>query len=441
MAARLTQTAVAIEESVADLKLLIQNARTSESDAVVALAENSEGVTTRLETLKGRYATAGEQLEGFATHMQTAKDAADRLVEQRTQQEAAIAGWERRLEQHGFDAPRVGSATYLADVQDHRQEQWRLQQAQNEARNALNDLQRQYERVANELRERGSAAARSLKGAIKADGLNDSTWDKVKNWVNEHAEFLTVVHKILQVVTAVLAVASFFFPVLAPFALIAAGLTAGLSGLLAASGEISWVEFGLDLLAMATFGVGAVASSVVRGATQALRATRVTTLTSRGNSIPESIRRINLSFKGVLNQTTKPGTKIPTFDWNKSILPSGWKGWGAEIFQSKGVDNATFLRLVQGAKAGASSADDLAILTGEVAVTMAKGSATVNMVGQQLNSTFDTYLPAVDGIFERVDDGIHTYFGIDSGAGEWLDWSHEWYQDVSEERLTWAVGG
>lgn len=441
VATRFTQTAKAIEDSVADLKTMIKNARTSESKAVTALAGVSEDVTGRLESLKTRYETAGTQLTEFATHLQTAKNSADRLVEQQTQQQTTIASWGQRLEQHSADAPRLGSPSYLAATQDHLQEQWRLRQAQNEARGALQDLQRQYEQVVRDLKDRGSTAARALNGAIKSDGLNDSVWDKVKNWVNEHAEFLKVIHKILQVVTAVLAVASFFFPVLAPFALAAAGLTAGLSWLLAASGEISWVDFGLDVLALATFGVGAIASSLVRGATQALRLTRVGTIASRGHSIAESSRRVSLSFKGVLNQTTRPGTKIPTFNWNKSILPSGWKGWGAEIFQSKGLDNANFLRLVQGAKAGASSADSLAILTGQVSIEMAKGAGTVNLIAHQVDSAFESYLPKVDAAFEGFDGLTNDFFGGDIGAGEWLDSSYDWYQDFKQEHATWKVGG
>ncbi len=194
VATRFTQTAKAIEDSVADLKAMIKNSRTSESKAVTALAGVSEDVTGRLESLKTRYAAAGTQLSEFATHLQTAKSSADRLVEQQTQQQATVASWGRRLEQHTADAPRLGSPSYITATQDHMQEQWRLRQAQTEARGALQDLQRQYEQVVRDLKDRGSTAARALNGAIKADGLNDSVWDKVKNWVNEHAEFLKVIH-------------------------------------------------------------------------------------------------------------------------------------------------------------------------------------------------------------------------------------------------------
>ncbi len=238
-----------------------------------------------------------------------------------------------------------------------------------------------------------------------------------------------------------LAVASFFFPVLAPFALAAAGLTAGLSWLLAASGEISWVDFGLDVLALATFGVGAIAGSLVRSATQALRMTRIGTLASRGHSIAESSRRVSLSFKGVLNQTTRPGTMIPKVTWNGSFSRPKISGWGVEVLKSKGVDNAQFLRLIAGSKAGASSADNLASLTGQVSIEVAKISGTVNTVGHQLNNAFESYLPKVDAALEALDSGVNGLFGTEFSTGDWLDSSYDWYQDFKHEHATWKVGG
>ncbi|WP_454117998.1 hypothetical protein [Microbacterium lacticum] len=137
----------------------------------------------------------------------------------------------------------------------------------------------------------------------------------------------------LQKITLALSLLSFVFPVLAPFALAAAALTAGVGLVLAATGQMSWLEFGLDLLAAATMGVGAAASRTIAGVMTALKGTRVARLAAQGS--PNALRVVTGSFNGVL----KGRVAVKLGPLTVKNAPR----W-LEAYSAKGVTNAHFRR-------------------------------------------------------------------------------------------------
>ena len=360
---RFALTAQAIEQSVQDLRVLIQSAKSSQSDAVDALETASEGVSQRLQTLKIRYATASQQLNTFSKDLLTAQSQAIDLVSKRDEEQTTLQKVNRQLQLNTYENPEYGDEDYLNKLETNREERRVLNRLWEDTQQNLQELQRQYETVVTNLRDSGTAAARALNRAMDADGLNDGWWDKVMNWVSENAEFLKVLHEIMGWVTLVLSVLSFAFPVLAPFAFAAGALTAGLSFLLAAAGEMSWVDFALDVFGMLTLGTGAVAVKAVKKAIPLLKATRIQTLVKTKNvSTAEATRRVNLSFKGVLNQTAAgPMPKqVPS-----NFLELGRKYLKSfkEMLEVKSYSLWEFDRIIKGAKSGSSSADDAIIKT------------------------------------------------------------------------------
>lgn len=105
-------------------------------------------------------------------------------------------------------------------------------------------------------------------GSRKAidDDVADSPWDNVKDWYDANAGWIKSVTKVLSYVAAALAVVALFIPGLnvAVFLLTAGVLLS--QGILAASGNGSWADVGLSVFALATMGVGRLATVGLRGA-------------------------------------------------------------------------------------------------------------------------------------------------------------------------------
>lgn len=95
--------------------------------------------------------------------------------------------------------------------------------------------------------------------------IEDAYSDKLKNkpWWRK---VLLVVVDVLQVVTAIVGILAIFFPILAPLALALALVTTALTFVLVMTGDKKWSDLALELVGLATFGVGRIATSAVRAA-------------------------------------------------------------------------------------------------------------------------------------------------------------------------------
>lgn len=428
IAAKFQRTAESIDGAIDELKKAILNAKSSDSDAVEAVQGSAEQVSERLLQLKGRYTTAGTELTTFATDLETAQTHTQSLLTQRDQWEQQLMNLAAQQSRHSEDSPSVGSPDYLAKLVDHRQEAARLNTAVSGANEQLRQLQNRYANVVDQLRSAASRAAGQLRGAIKSDGLNDSTWKKFSNWVSEHADVLKAIHNVLGAITGVLGVLTLFFPVLAPIALVAAGLTAGLGLVLALTGEISWVDFALDIVGVLTMGVAAVAGKALKGVMTSLKATRVNNLTALGARSP--LRSVTGSFNGVLKG--KNGLKIGPLQ-----LPS--KQWLLEIQKFKGVNAAHFMRIALRGRAGAGGAADAALLK------QGKNWITANRVAQLINTVLgkgdSVVTDTAPGISERLrEQSSGTGFeDIATTIDDYTDAISDAYSDFKEQ-LTWKVG-
>lgn len=272
-ATKFTRMAEAITESMALLDAVVREADSQESDAVDALAGAVGNTRERLHDLYDRYEVAGSQLTAFADVLETAQAQAQRAVDARDQAQSDT----RRLEYRLADArDAVRSTVDPTERTDAARFASGVSQQLEFARDDLTAAGTLHASALEAVRTAGNDAADAIARTIGDDGVNDSPWDRVsglvKDWISANAHWLSVVKDILGAVTAIVGILSLFFPVLAPIALGLAAATAVLSFSLAFAGEGSWLDFGLDMLGVVTFGVGAIAA---KGVSFALKGTQV----------------------------------------------------------------------------------------------------------------------------------------------------------------------
>lgn len=263
-----------------------------DSDAGRVFAGSAQDLAGRLEQARRRYSVVAEALGGYAPKLRQA------------QQEADVARLSARDAQQRIDAN--APTPTLAAVTPDQVSVERQRQAAYEA--ASQDLTQARRRLDGATRDRDAAAttaAHRIKDVIEHDGLQDGFWDKVKDWtadrwngfidwVHEHAaaiKFIADVAGMLATVISVVAIAISFIPVLNFLTPILLGIAVGLTAIalvchlmLALSGDGSWLEVGLDVFALVTFGYGRVAArglSAARGLLQTSARRAVTTATRR----------------------------------------------------------------------------------------------------------------------------------------------------------------
>jgi len=161
-------------------------------------------------------------------------------------------------------------------AQTARQEQ-QLAQDQQSYRTALSNAEGELaaaQRILNEATGHRDTAGRSAAGTIRAashDKLADSWWDSFRESISAVAGHLKLAAQILgAIATAAALAAAVFSGVGLVFLLIAAGLLLTelfIHVILAATGNGSWADVGLDVVALATLGYGGYAEGAAEGLT------------------------------------------------------------------------------------------------------------------------------------------------------------------------------
>ncbi|MEU7488142.1 putative T7SS-secreted protein [Streptomyces sp. NPDC042319] len=127
------------------------------------------------------------------------------------------------------------------------------------------------------------AAAEAIRHAIDNDGLKDGGWDKFKDWVGDNADVLEKVADIAGWVATACGVAAMlvgWIPIIGQALAAALGtiaVAATIVGLachlvLAIAGEGGWFDVALDVVGLATFGIGRAAIAGVKGGAAGVKA-------------------------------------------------------------------------------------------------------------------------------------------------------------------------
>jgi hypothetical protein len=311
----------------------------------------------------------------------------------------------------------------------------------------LTNAQASYDAAVAAVAEAGDTAAAAISHAASSDGLNDSWWDNVLDWVNENAEWIKAVKDVLTLVTVIVGALSIFFPVLAPIALGLAILSAGLSFLLASSGDGSWLDFALDVVGVLSFGLGGAALGGIKLGTSALRGGRAATLAVRspgmvwGNGAREVVG--NLLERGLVGSIRQPMKMVA--EESASVLAARPNllqvagRWGDEsitaIRESDSIIIKEFDQIASQAKLGAGGPIDRLItggvdnLKGVVKVTGTIGEAldrynlasiAVNRVGEAVTGASPDGSP-----LHQIGQGVVDIWNIpqDLTTHAVVDWS------------------
>jgi len=103
------------------------------------------------------------------------------------------------------------------------------------------------------------------------DGVKDSWWDQFKEWIDHYAWLIKDICTVLEIAATVLAVLALIFTGVGWIILLGVALTAvALLGrtMLAAVGDGSWMDVGMDAIALVTFGAGEAATKMLSTTTE-----------------------------------------------------------------------------------------------------------------------------------------------------------------------------
>ena len=256
-----------------------------EGDYVQTLTDGATKLSDSLSKVTGRYREVSGALVTYVPLLEAAQSESLRIRER-----AQAAEAERLKQQNLMNAvvvpaepqplPPDADATQRAAHDKAAQDRTDQLEASGRHRRAMESAEGEIEKARTDLRrvegqrdDAADAAARRIKQGSD-DEVKDSWWDNVKDWIHKNSGWISEVTKILGYVGVGVMVLCLFVPGLNVLA--AAGLALSVASLaghtaLALSGDGSWADVGLDVLALATFGVGRIAAGGVKAAQAAAR--------------------------------------------------------------------------------------------------------------------------------------------------------------------------
>lgn len=239
-----------------------------EGEYVKTLTTGATALADRLSRILIRYRAVSGALGIYAPELERAQAASRRILtraqlaeQDRRTQERLLAFVESPAGPAAAPGAAPASPETAAEADRHRRA---MAAATEEVERARADLRR----VEGERDRAAEAAAQRIRSGSD-DSVKDGWWDNVKDWVHRNSGWIATVTKVLGCVGAALVVVSLFIPGLNVVTAVALAVSAGaLAGhtALAASGDGSWTDVGLDAVALATLGLGRLATVALRSA-------------------------------------------------------------------------------------------------------------------------------------------------------------------------------
>lgn len=253
------KTAQEIEQQARLLRAL-SRAEGWDSDAGRVFAEEAGELAGKLDKTHGRYSAVNTQLRKWAPALTEAQEAADEALDKATE---ALA------------TKQANSTSLLTGVTDPTPEQKEAEKDRKElvsgADAAISAAKKALAKALDTLDDVAGQVSKAIKDASD-DDVKDGFWDKVKGFVSDHAGIIDFIANAASWIA--LGVAVLALVIGAPFTLLILGLTAialVLKTALAASGEGSWLDVGVEAFSLATLGLGAV---ITKGAKVGVALTR-----------------------------------------------------------------------------------------------------------------------------------------------------------------------
>ncbi|WP_434594711.1 putative T7SS-secreted protein [Streptomyces sp. A5-4] len=129
----------------------------------------------------------------------------------------------------------------------------------------------------NRIKSRRDSRAKHHAGKIRDqldDVIEDSTWDNIKGWVHDNADWIKVVIDVLGWIATAVGIIAMFIPGLniAVFLLVAGLIVVGTRAMLVASGDASWMDVAMDSVGLLTMGAGRLGVAMLKGANASTKA-------------------------------------------------------------------------------------------------------------------------------------------------------------------------
>ncbi|MEU9344412.1 putative T7SS-secreted protein [Streptomyces sp. NPDC048278] len=334
----LRKTAESIKKQAAEIKAL-SSVEAWKSKAADEFRQQAEEAGGKLRKAFQRYDAAADALgervlDGsssteYASELHRAQIMADKAL-----RDARTADDEHRASGGALDKlPK--------DTPDDDPGRKKLEKRQEAAGSALERAKRDLE-AAKDVRDAAAKRARdAIRHAIDHDGLKDSGWDKFKGWVHDHAGTLNWWLDVLGWVATICGTLALFvgwIPIvgqalaglLGSIALAATLLSLIGHLMLALAGEGSWFDVALDVVGLATMGIG---RGAIAGAKGAMQGAKVVARTTAFREAMEGVtaKAGSAAFKRAETQAWKLANRLsggaPRGKVGAQALAGAPKGW------------------------------------------------------------------------------------------------------------------
>ncbi|MFI9100745.1 putative T7SS-secreted protein [Streptomyces fildesensis] len=267
---RLGKLATTIQDQVARLRAI-------GSDTSKLKGQYADELRSKSRDLAGKLAKTHDRYSEVSGHLKSWSDDLDGCQSQSVTALHSAQDAQRRIDAHRppeHPATAPGTAPPPQPTPEEQAADAARGAALHRAIEDLDAARQKLHQATGHRDERAKHWRGQIEKAID-DGVHDSTWDKFKDFVDKHSRLLNDLANALSWIATGLAVLALFIPGVNIIAFLALAFTVGtlLTHVgLALAGDGNWFDVGLDLLAIATFGVGRLAAPGLKAAEGGVRA-------------------------------------------------------------------------------------------------------------------------------------------------------------------------
>lgn len=322
-AAHLSSVADQIAGQVAVLRKIAASHSEEKGEHAGKLQSAAADTAGKLDKVTGRYKQSAAALSAWVPELEHAQAQSLKALT------AAQDAHARQQAHQPVQRPPHAHVTAEQQQQDHARGR-----ALNQANADLAAAQSMLDDAVAHRDAKASEAAAKIDGAVSmdADSFWASMWADLKSFVDRYAWLIKDICTVLEVIATILAVVALFIPGLDILVAIGIGLTAlALVGraMLAATGNGSWLDVGMDALALVSFGATRIigtaltkGTAVARTAAQTVSRARLldeaepalnafrSLITHEG---PEEINALSRQGVKLIYQSVAADSKLPEF--------------------------------------------------------------------------------------------------------------------------------
>lgn len=407
-AKNLSGVADELQNQVARLRAIASGESVERGLHVDKLKSAASDVAGQLQKVVGRYRKTSAALTKWVPDLEQAQS---QSLKARAQAQAAAA---QQAKYSVCPYRPAGQKETAAEKQADQARQRGLNQANSDlaAARALLDSATSYRD------RRASATASAINSAIN-DGVTDSWWDKFKSFISKYAWLIKDICTGLEILATVLAIVCLFIPgvdIVDALLLCAFGATLLATigrGALAATGNGSWLDFGLDCLALVTFGTSEFASAgLEEAANGAVKSGQGLIEGERATTTAENMTKF---FGSTAGKTIGQGRASELAEqWAKEAIPDLETGAGKAGYWTKFVDGikaggnfkdwATYSKLLAASDRFGSDA--------RIAAAMTKGNVAINTLRAAGGFSFGGALSGLAGGGGEMDNSAGPVFRV-----------------------------